>query len=123
MNEKHIFSTLSMAALIVTMVGLLLLPDIEMGTSGHPMYSMNYLIVGGIHAIIVVLLLARWLLCIRKSGGARVWLYTKVFLVVVFVILWLAVIGSSARRGYLRNKTIKIPEHLRPAPAHTENGD
>ena len=112
-----------MVALILTMVGLLLLPDYDMGTIGHPNYSMNYLIVGGIHAIIVVLLLARWLLHIRKLGGSRSWLTAKVFLVVVFVILWLALIGSSVRTGYLRNRILKIPEHLRPAPAHTENGE
>jgi len=119
LNKKQTFSTISMVALIVTMVGLLLLPNYNMVARGHPNYSMNYLIVGGIHAIIVVLLLARWLLHIRKLGGARAWLSTKVFLAVVFVILWLVLIGSFVRSGYLRNRILKIPENLRPA--HMEN--
>jgi hypothetical protein len=46
----------------------------------------------------------------------------KGFLGGFFVIMWLVLISSFVRTGYLRNKVLKIPQHLRYAPVHTENG-
>ena len=98
----------------VSLIGLFFLPDGKMGSKYVPNASIYWLLLGIIHSGLVVFLLTYFIVRALQDTGLKGCFTINMALVISIVILWLLLVESNVRSGYLRNKTIKIPNSMLP---------
>ena len=92
-----------------------------MGGPDIPHLSIYWLVLGITHCVLVLFLLGYWLVKSSKVKGMKRYTSIEGGLIIVIVILWLLLIESSVRIGYLRNRIIKVPQNMLPRAIEPNN--
>lgn len=106
---KGVVFLTAIALTLVTFIGILVLPgDLKGDSPFNKNLWVWWLAVGTMHCLLVVILLA-YALIIRKKKGKRISL--ELYLVIGIAIIWIALVASWTKLGYLRNKPMYIPKN------------
>jgi len=98
----------------ISLIGLFFLPDGKMGSKVTSNTSISWLLIGVIHSVLVLFLLIYFIVGVSQDKGLKSCLTIKMVLVISIVILWLLLVESNVRSGYLRTRNIKIPKSILP---------
>jgi len=122
-NNRLVIAIVVIAAILagLSFIGLLILPENTMGGPDIPHLSIYWLVLGITHCVLVLFLLGYWLVKSSKVKGMKRYTSIEGGLIIVIVILWLLLIESSVRIGYLRNRIIKVPQNMLPRAIEPNN--